>query len=65
MQRLPERVATVSDTDRLADYLARQADPDHQRTLPDGCVCGLSLVACNCKRYVDAEPCCFQCRHHD
>ena len=54
----------MSDDDRLADYLARQADPDHLRTLPDGCAgCGESIVSCNCTKYVKSQPCCPSCSH--
>lgn len=53
----------MSDDDRLADYLARIADPEHVRSLPDGCACGLSLVACNAGRYLTRDRCCEGCCH--
>lgn len=55
----------MSDDDRLADYLARLENPDHVRTLPDGCTCGLSLLACNAARYLaDVDTrCCSACHH--
>ncbi len=54
----------MTDTDRLADYLARMDNADHERALPDGCTCGLSVLACNASRYVDSRPCCSACNGH-
>lgn len=54
----------MSDDDRLTDYLARIDNPQHRRTLDDGCTgCGGSLVFCRCNRYMDLGPCCHACSH--
>lgn len=55
----------MSDDDRLADYLARMDNPNHVRTLDDGCPhCGHSLVYCRCSHYMDLGPCCTHCSGH-
>jgi hypothetical protein len=54
----------MSDTDRLADYLRRMEGDDSPRNLETGCHgCGLSVLACNAKRYVDSLTCCLPCSH--
>lgn len=53
----------MTDDDRLADYLARMDNPNHIRTLDDGCVCGHSAVYCRCCIYRDLGPCCPTCIH--
>lgn len=54
----------MTDTDRLADYFARLENPDHLRTLTDGCAgCGHSVVYCRCTCWITAEPCCSTCLH--
>jgi hypothetical protein len=55
----------VSDDDRLADYLARMDNPDHVRTLSDGCACGHSAVYCRCVAYIEGRDarCCGSCQH--
>lgn len=61
----PMLMARMTDDDRLADYVARIENPDHTRTLDDGCTsCGHSLVFCRCNRYMDLGPCCPNCDGH-
>lgn len=55
----------MSDHDRITDYVARMENPEHRRTLSDGCLsCGHSAVYCRCNIYVDLGPCCPSCSGH-
>lgn len=53
----------MSDDDRLADYIRRIEGDTTPRTLPDGCACGESVLACNASRYLYSTRCCAECDH--